>query len=251
MKCLIAAACGVAVMILAGNMALAQHHHGGHHAQHVPIHHGIHYGHQNWNYVVPHRPTYVGAYYSVGHTHYYTPSQITPLVSVVNNPAAPPPAVIEPQRPVELAFGGFSKYQDLAGRLAFEANAMCLDMHYNYKHNKNFAEVYGEAYGVLQAAKYLLGQEHQGDRQIIGRRMAEADKLFHHVQDEMRAWTRQPAKQVGGDGLPEKIAAVEAVMHHLCFDAGVKPHQQAVEAAPAPVDLNRETAPPPPIIEKR
>lgn len=248
MKYLVAAAAsGVAIVLLAGAASAQHHHHGGHHLGHVPIHHGIHFGHHNWHHVVPHRPAYVGAYYTTGATHYYTPSHVTPIISVQRNPDAPPPAVVEIQKPVELTFAGFSKYQDLAGRLSFEANAMCLDMHYNYKHNKNFAEVYGEAYGVLQAAKYLLGQEHRGDKEIIRKRLAEVDKLFHHVQDEMRDWTRIPAKQVGPDTLPEKIAAVEAVMHHLCYDVGVKPHEQPAEAAPAPVDLKEEAPAPLPI----
>jgi hypothetical protein len=50
--------------------------------------------------------------------------------------------------------------------------------------------------------------------------------------------------------LPEKIAGVEAVMHHLCFDVGVKPHEQPAEEAPPPGNL-KEEAPPPPPVEKK
>ncbi|MFO0936232.1 MAG: hypothetical protein U0798_06930, partial [Gemmataceae bacterium] len=60
-------------------------------------------------------------------------------------------------------------------------------------------------------------------------------------------WTRVAAKQVGPNGLPEKIEGVEAVIHHLCFDTGVKPHEQA---APAPGTVDpTEVAPPPPVIK--
>lgn len=246
------------ILFLTPSPMQAQHHGGGHHGgghhgggRHVPIHHGVRYGHHNWHHVVPHRPAHhghqarIGAYYTIGQTHYYTPSPIVPIVTMTTTPSAPPPQVIEAQKPVELSFGGFSRIEDLAGRLAFEANLLCLDMHYNYRHNKNFAEAYREAYGILQAAKYVEGREHQGNRDLIRARMMEVDKLFHHVQGEMRAWTRAVAKPIGPDELPEKQASVEAVLHHLCFDAGVKPHEQPAEAAPAPAIPN-EVAPPPP-----
>lgn len=243
--------------LAAGNAPAQPHggHHGGHHAVHVPIHHGTYYGHNNWHHVVPHRPNYVGAYYTTGTTHYYTPSPVVPILPIVppvvaaGTPAPPPPAPVEVQKPIELTFGDYSRYEDLAGRLAFEANALCLDLHYNYKHNKDFAEVYGEAYAILQAAKYIHGKEHKGDRPTLNKRMVEVDKLFHHVQDEMRGWTRVAAKQVGEDALPEKIASVEAVLHHLCYDVGVKPHEPAAAKAPPPADLNEVAPPPPPAVK--
>jgi hypothetical protein len=155
MKYLIARVSLAAALLASTSVASAQFHLGGghhHRHDHVPIHHGSHFGHKNWNYVVPHRGSYAGAYYTVDNTHYYTPSHITQIT-----PGGAPVGrgvVVEPQRPVELTFGGFSRHEDLAGRLALEANALCLDMHYNYRHNRNFAEVYREAYGVLLAAKY-------------------------------------------------------------------------------------------------
>lgn len=254
MKYLIAAV-PLSVGLLVFTSTGSAQHHGGYHggyARHAPIHHGVYYGHSNWHHVVPHHPTYAGAYYTVGHNHYYTPSRVVSIVPAFAPPVvgAPPVAAaaapVEVQRPVELAFGGYSRYEDLAGRLAFEANAMCLDMHYNYKHNKNFAEVYREAYDVLQAANYLVGKEHKGDRTVINQRMVAVDKLFHHVQDEMRGWTRAATKQVGVNTLPEKIEAVEAVLHHLCYDVGVKPHEQPAEAAP-PGGIDEVAPPPPPI----
>lgn len=233
----------VGLLALAGPAA-AQHH-GGHYGGHVPVHHGLYFGHANWHHVVPHHPTYAGAYYTVGPTHYYTPSPVVSLVPPVAAVDARPPAPVEVQKPVEVTFGGFARYEDLAGRLAFEANALCLDMHYNYKHNKGFAEVYREAYDILLAAKYLVGKEHKGDKDLIAKRVDDAHKLFHHVQDEMRGWTRVAAKQIDGTDLPEKLQGVEAVLHHLAYDVGVKPHEPSAEAAPTPGD-RIEVAPPPP-----
>ena len=253
----------VAGLFLATGTAPAQHRggyggysgghggYGGYSGGHVPAYHGVYYGHSNWNYVVPHRPAYAGGYYSVGQTHYYTP---TPFVSVfaarpvavapgVPTPPALPPAAAM-QKPVELTFGGFTRYQDLAGRLVVDVNALCLDMHHNYQGNKNFADVYAEAYGVLQAAKYLSGKEHNGDRDAIGKRVVEMHRLFHHVLDETRGWTRTARKQVGTDAMEEKMAGVEAVLHHLAYDAGIKQEEPAAGAAMPVVDPG-EQAPPP------
>jgi hypothetical protein len=152
--------------------------------------------------------------------------------------------VVEPNRPVRLTFAGFERYEDLAGRLEHEANSLCLEMHFNYRHNKDFAEVYREAYSLLTAAQYLHGKAHQGDHETIRNRITDVDRLFHHLQEDMRGWTRSATRQIGAGSLPYKLASVEAVLHHLCYDVGVEPHDHA-EAAPAP-DHAGELVPPPP-----
>lgn len=237
----------LAVLLLATGTATAQPrggHGGGRHGGHVPVHHGIYFGHSNWNYVVPHHPTYVGGYYTVAQSRYYTPARIVPVLAAPPVAVAPPPAV-EVQKPVELAFGGFARYEDLAGRLVVDVNALCLDMHHNYQGNKKFTDVYAEAYGVLQAAKYLHSKEHKGDRDTIRKHVGEVHRLFHHVMDETRGWVRTVKKQVGTDTLEEKLAGVEAVLHHLAYDAGIKEEAQADGAAPPLVDPKEEAPPPP------
>lgn len=236
------------VFIAAGEkLALAQHHHGhvrppvNHGHVQTPVHHGTYYGHQDWNYVVPHHSTYGGAYYSTGDTHYYTPAHVVPIApSLHEAPLQPTPVTV--QKPIAMRFDGFSRYQDLAGRLDVAANLLCLDMHYNYRHHPRFAEIYREAYGILQAAKFIHGKEHQGDQETIRRRMAEVDRLFHHVQGEIVDWTPAQVKPIGSEPLQAKASALEAILHHLCFDVGVKPHEQPQEVAPAP---QVEEAPPP------
>lgn len=219
---------------------------GGHHDRYVPTYHGSNYGHNDWSYVVPHHSNYSGAYYTTGDSHYYTPSHISSYVPTNGSH----PVVMEARRPVELAFGGFGRYEDLAGRLVLEANALCLELHHNCRHNRNYAEVYRESYAVLQAAKYIHGKEHQGDRAAITRQMVEIDRLFHHVQEETRGWTGAGIRQINAGALPEKLAGVEAVLHHLCYDVGVKPHDLALESAPAPAAVSEEIAPPPPSVGK-
>jgi hypothetical protein len=209
----------------------------GHHSTHLPSHHGANYGHNTWQYVVPHHQGHHGAYYSIGSSHFYTPYTVRPITSV---PLASQATVVEVQKTVAFDLGGFNRFQDLAGRLSLETNALCLDMHYNYGHNKNFRDVYREAYELLLGAKYLSGSEHKGDRELVRLRAAEMDKLFHHVQAEIRSWSRVPSKQVMAGTVVEKIEATEALLHHLCFDVGVDPHNPAF-ATVAPV----EAAPPP------
>src|SRR5262245_34165391 len=80
-----------------------------------------------------------GMYYSRNGVHYYVPAA-PPPGSYPGQPTAP----IAPQT-VQLQYGGFQQTYDLAGRLEFLANRLCLDMHYNYPHNHGFAQTYREA----------------------------------------------------------------------------------------------------------
>ncbi len=219
-------------------IASAQHHH--HHKSH---HHGSHYGHSNWSYVVPHahQHHHHGAYYVANNAYYYTP---TPVVRVVQtqNPAFNPLPVV--QQSVQLQYGGFARCDDLSGRLETALNALCLDLHYNYQHNQGFAHTYREAYGVLQLAKAIHAKEHQGDREFIRGTVGTLDEQFHHVQEEIAPWTRQVLRPVGIGEALEKTSAAEALMHHLCYDVGIKPHDTSDEQAPPPAG-GLEQAPPP------
>jgi hypothetical protein len=68
------------------------------------------------------------------------------------------------------------------------------------------------------------------------------DRLFHHVREDAALWTSSETRPIGAGPLVQKFAAVEAVLHHLCFDVGVNPHDSD-EAAPPPDGA--EVAPPP------
>jgi hypothetical protein len=132
---------------------------------------------------------------------------------------------------------------DLSARLERLANQLCLDLHYNYRHNANFAHVYREAYQVLATAKFIHAKEHQGDRAEVARRLDEVDGLFHHVKEQVGQWSRRHNRQIGQSGLQTKLSMVEATLHHLMNDVGVRgAHIEAdepagVETAPAPVPL--------------
>lgn len=132
------------------------------------------------------------------------------------------------------AYGGYTHIDDLAVQLERQANAMCLEMHYNYQHNRGYRETYREAYEILTTAKYIHGLEHAGNRDRIRQAVTELDPLFHHVQEDVRHWTRHDHRGVGRSGLAAKIAAVEETLHHLMNDVGAKSEFGQPERATAP-----------------
>lgn len=227
------------MMVATSGTVLAQHHH--HHGHHANVHHhGSHYGHSNWSYVVPHSHHNHGAYYVADRTYYYTPSPIVRVVPSQTVSIAP----VQVRQPVQLEFGGFTRCDDLAGRLEKELNRLCLDLHYNYQRNDGFDHTYRDAYAVLQLARHLHAKEHQGDREAISRSVASLDEQFHHVQETIAGWSRQPVRPIGTGDAMEEVSASEALLHHLCYDVGIKPHESDDEKAPAPGDSG-ELAPVP------
>jgi hypothetical protein len=206
---------------------------GGHHDYHD--HHFDHhdyFGHHydsDWHHVVPHYDRHWdGSYYWDDGIHYYMPH--TDGAHVV-------------ARPVAISFGGYSHVDDLAGRLERLANDLCLDLHYNYRHNRGFNATYREAYEILVIARYIHDKEHQGDREEVERRVDELDGLFHHVRDDIRRWSRRGVRQIGRGGARAKLQLIEATLHHLMHDVGVSGADVRSGDAPAPADF--EVAPTP------
>lgn len=245
-------------LVLAPQIASAQHHHhniqhghNGHssHTNHyTPGYHIDHHDHvirdshghvignthhnvvhQNSTYIVPHNShaNHHGTYFAHDNGYYYAPQQTASLGS--NHVV---------QKPVQVQFGSFSHVDDLAGRLETLTNEFLLDLHYNYSHNPGYAETYGEAYQLLQAAKYVHAAEHANDRAAIQSKLNGMDALFHHVQEDVRGWSRHHHQQIGQLGILSKMDMIESALHHLMNDVGV-------QQAPAPGVANG-VAPPPP-----
>jgi hypothetical protein len=124
-----------------------------------------------------------------------------------------------------------------------QANELCLELHYNYPHNPGFAQTYREAYLVLETAKYIHAKEHQGDRAEVARRLDAVDGLFHHVQDDVRRWSRRQNRRIGQGGAQTKLELVESTLHHLMHDVGVKGSHGVPTVVPGPVGA--EVAPSP------
>jgi hypothetical protein len=187
--------------------------------------------HANYQYVVPPASPTLGTYYTYQSKQYYTP----PPQVVGNQTAYAPPAAV--------AFGSYSHVDDLSARIETLANEVCLDLHYNYHHNPGYQETYGEAYSLLQQAKALHAAEHNQDRNFIRAAVQGLDGLFHHVQEHAANFSPHVERPVGPYSLPEKLAQLESMIHHLMHDVGIAPH-----AAPGALPVGPggvEQAPPP------
>lgn len=253
----LAAIVGCTICLGALQPAIAQHHgghhggshHGGHYGGHYGTHHGGHYGsahhgghYGGWGHVVPSHHHHAGLYYSYGGANYYTPVPPPLQVQVMRPPIdgqpitmAPPADPIAPQS-VRLEFGGFQQIEDLSNRLVIEVNRWCLDLHYNYPQNLDFSATYGDAYQILQAAKYVRGADHRGDREAIRKQLAVVESQFHQIQATIKTWDREERRPVGPDDINGKTALVESILHHLLYDVGVAPQhaEAAEEEAPPP-----------------
>lgn len=190
--------------------------------------------HDHYRYVVPPAARY-GAFYSYEKGYYYTPPTRRGQGQ-------------EAPRPNAMEFGASKHLVELAERIEALANELCLDLHHNYGHNSNFKEVYGEAFQLLEAAKFVHNSEHQADREAIHRTATTMDELFHHVQEEVIGLERQENRRVGPLGIEAKTEELQALIHHLMYDQGIKPnHDQEGPGNPdaAAGPDAREEAPPP------
>lgn len=136
--------------------------------------------------------------------------------------------------PSDITYGGFSHVDELAIRLERLSNELCLDLYYNYSHNYGFRETYAEAYQILQVAKYIHAAEHHNDRDAIAAKLDGLDRLFHHVEDDVRGWSRRHHRQIGTLGIITKMEYVEDTLHHLMQDVGVRASDPVNEFAPSP-----------------
>lgn len=173
-----------------------------------------------------------GNYYVQKNQYYYRPQ---PYVAT-----QAPPQSYTVAKPVQMEFGSFAHVDDLSGRLVTLTNEMCLDMHHNYQRNPDYAQAYRMAYQILDTARYINDKQHQGDRTEVARRLAELDPLTHEVLERVRGWRSESRRQIGDRELLAKLDYVDATLHHLMYDAGVK--QAPQQGAPGP---GAEQAPPP------
>lgn len=197
--------------------------------------------HQNSTYIVPHHGNHHDTYHVHNGHYYYTPRTASVGTTRVVT------------KPVQVQFGSFSHVDDLASRLEELSNEFLLDLHYNYSHNHGFRETYAEGYQLLQVAKFIHDAEHAHDRAAIRSKLNGMDALFHHLQDDVRGWSRHHHRQIGQLGILSKMNMIESTLHHLMNDVGVEqaPPPAAVGGqAPPPGGIGAPltTAPPPPSL---
>jgi hypothetical protein len=136
-----------------------------------------------------------------------------------------------------------SYVHQLSERLERLSNELCLDLHYNYRHNSGFAETYQDAYQILEAARYIHDKGHRGNRAEIARRFAEVDGLLPHIKHEVGRWSRRAARQIGEGSAQTKLAAIESALLQLMSDLDIESGPDEAETAPPPAET--EILPPP------
>lgn len=176
-------------------------------------------------FIVPHfNRNYRGSYYCYGGSYYYYPETY-----------AMGPSTVTTSEPVEMDYGGFDYVGDLAHRFERMTNDICLEMHYNYRGNPEFDQVYRDAYMVLTAAKEIEQAAERGDQQAAADLLYGLDQLFYYVYDQAATWERNEQKQIGDGDLMAKFSITEALLQHLMYNVGVEPSFDVVdEAAPQP-----------------
>lgn len=198
---------------------------------HDVLHSGSH--HPSWSYHLPTIPSYPGHYFVENGHEYYAPS----LPQNSGGHLVAKPAIVE--------FGGFARYQDLSGRLETLSNELLVDLHYNYQHNAGFKETYREAYQLLDVAKFIHAADHNRDGSAMREKLGGMDPLFHHIQNDVKGWSRVHRKQVGSLGVLTKMEMIEATLHHLMNDIGVSENAAAPSPNSASQAVAVEQAPPP------
>lgn len=182
--------------------------------------------HQNSTYIVPHHGNHHDTYHVHNGQYFYTPQ----TASISGRHVV--------SKPVAVQYGSFSHVDDLASRLEELTNEFLLDLHYNYSHNHGFRETYAEGYQLMQVAKFIHDAEHAHDRAAIRSKLGGMDALFHHLQEDVRGWSRHHHRQIGQLGILSKMDMIESALHHLMNDVGV-------QQAPPPGSITGGQAPPP------
>lgn len=185
--------------------------------------------HDRYRYVIPSTPRH-GAYYAYENKYYYTP----------------PGSHGGPQhlQPVPMTFGGSQHIAELSERIEFLANELCLDLHHNYRDNPGFKVAYREAYEFSTAAKFIHNREHQGDRDAIRATVTRIDGLFHDIQNDIVNLERRESRQIGQLSCHARIEELQALIHHLMYDQGVRPSHGPGENGPVGSPVPEEAPPP-------
>jgi hypothetical protein len=165
--------------------------------------------------------------------YYHRTAYVRPHVSVHPHHSHYRQTVERPPAPSEIVFGGYTHTDELAAQLELLMTELTLDLYYNYSHNPGFQETYTEAYTLFQTAQYIHAAEHNYDRATVTQRLGGADALLHHIEDDVRGWSRIPRRQIGSLGIVTKLQNAVDTLHHLMEDVGVST-ATGLEVPPAP-----------------
>jgi hypothetical protein len=162
---------------------------------------------------------------------------------------------------ITFSFGGRSHIETLANALWHNVNAVCWDAYSKYRHEPNWDATYQEMRQMLDAAGHIRELVHEQqyhhahhEEDHIAKDLHDLDRLFHHLEDDVRHWSvhygghtahsghyqrpaRDPYRNHGS--LRSRKARLEATLHHLMEDYGVQSqftdeNSQGVPIAPPP-----------------
>ena len=125
-------------------------------------------------------------------------------------------------------FASKSYVEELAKDLYRHANSTCWEMHRHYQRNREYKATYAEMYQIRECAKEiedLVGQSYHRRRHsedLIERELSEIDRLFHHIERDVRDWRPDTPLAYRGDNLQDKMQRCEEALHDLMEDYGVK-----------------------------
>jgi hypothetical protein len=112
-----------------------------------------------------------------------------------------------------------------AGQLRTRLNDFCTAMYQTYNNqSQEFRDVYGEAFGLLQAAKKVESQVRAGaPPQAVADALSQIDGEIHHVEVHLTEFaaarqTAAPAK----DAVVQRFDAAETTLHDMLAQLGVR-----------------------------
>lgn len=169
------------------------------------------------------------------------------------------PASAEHRDRTRYSFAARRHMDVLANRLHDDANEICWEMYRHYQHNPGYRETYREMYRVMKDAEHVHDLVHDGyhrdrhDVDHIASDLYEIDKLFHHIEGDIRNWRSSSRGYHGHDShgdfddyvhgrgyrdeLSRKMRYFEQTLHHLMADYGVKSklgEKKSKQSPPAP-----------------
>ncbi len=163
--------------------------------------------HDRYRYVVPPTARY-GAYFNYEKEYYYAPPS--------------KPGQNQHLPPVATKFGAAQHSAELSERIEALANELCLDLESNYRHNPGFKEIYGRANAFLTTAQFIHNKEHREDRPAIQKAVLRLDELLERIQVEVEQLQRRESRQIGQMQFFARIEELQALVHHLMYDQGLR-----------------------------
>lgn len=231
----------VVLAVLANlNVAMSQHHHGGHsywghgrHGHHYePGHIDIHGGHIDVysGHGVNHHHHAIYPYYAgYGWESAAPPADFVPPASDVVAPPAPADAT-PATKPPEPTFGAYERVGEVSRDLVDLANRMCWTLHRDFQNQPTFKVTYRTAYSVFQnAAEVRSLSGDPSNRSEVIKLLELSDTGMHGVVDEVSQWTADPkvAGTPRAQSLQRDVISTGNALHYLMVDAGAKHHEDA------------------------